>query len=119
MPIASTTRRCGSTSSPGTSSATGTSRRPRFLSGRLAVEVFAADGAAGRLLEAESRLITALARVDPLTFLDTPARPRHAAIETLDGVELYVPLAGVVDDVGGELRRLERELAKVEDDLGG
>ena len=29
-----------------------------------------------------------------------------------------MPLAGVVDDVGGELRRLERELAKVEDELG-
>jgi valyl-tRNA synthetase len=85
---------------------------------RLAVELFAADAAARRLLEAESRLITALARIEPLTFLDAPARPHHAAVETLDGVELYVPLAGVVDDVGGELRRLERELAKVEADLG-
>ena len=85
---------------------------------RLAAEVFAADAAARRLLEAASELIMTLARLDPLTFLDTPTRPRHAAIETLDGIELYVPLAGVVDDVGGELRRLERELAKVEDELG-
>src|SRR5207237_10483793 len=85
---------------------------------RLAAEVFAADAAARRLLEAASELITTLARLDPLTFLDTPARPRHAAIETLDGIELYVPLAGVVDDVGGELRRLERELAKVEGERG-
>src|SRR5207253_3122936 len=58
------------------------------------------------------------ARAEPLTFLDAPARPRHAAIERLDGIELYVPLAGVVEDVGGELRRLERELAKVDAELG-
>jgi len=85
---------------------------------RLAVELFAADAAVRRLLEGESRLITALARIEPLTFLDAPARPHHAAVESLDGVELCVPLAGVVDDVGGELGRLERELAKVEDELG-
>jgi len=85
---------------------------------RLAAEVFAADAGARRLLEAASQLITTLARVEPLTFLDAPARPRHAAIERLDGIELYVPLAGVVEDVGGELRRLERELAKVEAELG-
>ena len=85
---------------------------------RLAVDLFTADAAARRLLEGEARLITVLARVEPLTFLDAPARPQHAAVESLDGVELYVPLAGVVQDVGGELGRLERELAKVEGELG-
>src|SRR5256886_5564867 len=85
---------------------------------RLAATVFARDAAARQRLEAESPLIAQLARVEPLTFVDTPARPRDAAIETLDGVELYVPLTGLVDDVGGELRRLERELGKVEEELG-
>src|SRR5204863_508776 len=40
------------------------------------------------------------------------------AADRTRGVQLYVPLAGVVDDVGGELGRLERELAKVEGELG-
>src|SRR5207244_2842115 len=42
---------------------------------RLAAEVFARDAAARQRLEAESPLIAQLARVEPLTFVDTPARP--------------------------------------------
>jgi valyl-tRNA synthetase len=37
----------------------------------------------------------------------------------LDGIELYVPLAGLVEDLAAEQRRLERELEKVAKELGG
>jgi valyl-tRNA synthetase len=37
----------------------------------------------------------------------------------LDGVELYVPLAGLVEDLAAEQSRLERELEKVAKELRG
>jgi valyl-tRNA synthetase len=85
----------------------------------VAVQLFAADARARAQLQDSAPLVAALARAQPLELLATAARPKAAAVEALDGVELYVPLAGLVDDVGAEVRRLERELAKVEGEHRG
>jgi valyl-tRNA synthetase len=85
----------------------------------LGVQVFAPDAAVRTTLVAEAPLVRALARAEPLTVLDRATRPPRAAVETLDGLELYVPLDGLIEDVGAEIRRLERELVKIEGELRG
>ncbi|MBI2460502.1 MAG: valine--tRNA ligase [Candidatus Rokubacteria bacterium] len=55
-------------------------------------------------------LARAGARVDPAA-----TRPARSALALVEGVELYVPLAGV--DLGGERQRLDRELRRVEAEL--
>ena len=73
-------------------------------------------GGAG--LEAEAVFIRRLARVDPLTFhpvgttFDEPAVTARAG-----GVEIFLPLAGMVD-LTAERDRLARELAEAESTLG-
>ena len=83
------------------------------------VQVFAAEATTRARLQDAAPLVIALARVEPLTFLAAAARPKAAAVEALDGVELYVPLAGLVEDVGAEVKRVERELKKVDDEHRG
>jgi valyl-tRNA synthetase len=43
-------------------------------------------------------------------------KPRGAATAVVQGAEIYVPLYGLID-FGGERRRLEREIAKVREEL--
>jgi valyl-tRNA synthetase len=82
-------------------------------------QVYAADAATRARLGDAAVLIATLARLEPFTVLARPERPSGAAVEMLDGIELYVPLAGLVADLAGEQRRLERELEKVAKDLSG
>ena len=85
----------------------------------LGVQVFVADAGARAALTAQASLIRTLARVEPLEFLSTATHPAGAAVEALDGIELYVPLKGLVQDLSAERQRVERELAKVEQELAG
>jgi valyl-tRNA synthetase len=82
-------------------------------------QVYAADEATRARLGDAASLIATLARIEPFTVLGRPERPSGAAVEMLDGIELYVPLAGLVEDLAAEQRRLERELEKVAKELGG
>jgi len=82
-------------------------------------QVYAADEATRARLGDAASLIATLARIEPFTVLARPERPSGAAVEMLDGVELYVPLAGLVEDLAAEQRRLERELDKVAKELRG
>ncbi len=80
------------------------------------VEARVIGGGAG--LDAEAVFIQRLARVDPLTFhpaettFDEPAVTARAG-----GVEIFLPLAGMVD-LAAESERLARELAESEATLG-
>ena len=85
----------------------------------LAVDVAAVDGAVRASIEAGAPLVCALARIEPLTLRAPEAMPKAAAVEALDGIEIAVPLAQLVDDVGAEVRRLERELTKAAQDHRG
>ena len=68
-------------------------------------------------MAAERQGISGLARAVFQEAEDLPAEPgAHAVLQS--GAELFLPLAGVVD-VGRELRRLEKELARLEGILEG
>jgi valyl-tRNA synthetase len=60
--------------------------------------------------------LAALARAE-IRIDRAAARPPQSALAVSDAGEAYVPLEGIVD-LSAERRRLERELAKAEDELG-
>jgi valyl-tRNA synthetase len=83
------------------------------------VRLYVADGAVRVRLTDALPLVATLARAEPLALLDGPSQAANAAIESVAGVVLTIPLAGLIDDVGAELRRIGREVEKVEKELGG
>ncbi|HEY3375768.1 MAG TPA: valine--tRNA ligase [Candidatus Aquicultor sp.] len=62
-----------------------------------------------------SSYIKELAWVAELTIGESLVKPEHAAVDVEQGVEVFVPLAGLVD-IEEEKKRLGRELAKTEAD---
>src|SRR5262249_2535658 len=67
------------------------------------------------LLQRESAAIGALAKADPRIAPDAD-RAADAGLKVVEGAEIHVALAGVID-VRAERERLGRELRKVEDEL--
>jgi valyl-tRNA synthetase len=81
--------------------------------------LFAPDaGVRARLVDVLP-LVATLAKVEPLALLDAAERPANAAVESVGGVELTVPLTGLIDDVAAEAQRIAREVEKVEKELAG
>ncbi len=76
------------------------------------------DPAARRDLEADEALLRALGRIGALRYLARGESLRGAATALVDGVQVFVPLAGLVD-VDEEIRRLTREIGKVDGELAG
>jgi len=68
------------------------------------------------LLQENSRAILALTRVEELQILNEGSRPKGAASYIFNEIEIFVPLAGLVD-VDGELAKLEKEQGKVSQQL--
>jgi valyl-tRNA synthetase len=68
------------------------------------------------LLQVNSRAILALTRVEELQILTEGSRPKGAASYIFNEIEIFVPLAGLVD-VDGELAKLEKEQGKVSQQL--
>jgi valyl-tRNA synthetase len=83
---------------------------------RLGLGVYAPDAGVRAEITESRALIENLARVDGLEVHSHQSRPEGALLVALDGMELYVPVAGVID-VAAERARLERELEKVTRDL--
>ena len=82
----------------------------------LLVRAGAAEAAA---LSTMRDRVLRLARLDSLDLLGADdAPPREAVSEVVRGVEVILPLAGLVD-VGAERERLAKEIAKVEKEVGG
>jgi valyl-tRNA synthetase len=75
-------------------------------------------GAARGLLEEQRELIASLARLDLNAFQveKHAARPAQALALIVDKVEVYLPLAGMID-VEREKSRLTNEIAKVNNDI--
>ncbi len=68
------------------------------------------------VLAAEASLIRRLARVEKLEFQLQGSRPGGAAMRLAAGVEVYLPLAGLID-LDEELSRLNRSISKEEKKL--
>ncbi|MEN6448056.1 MAG: valine--tRNA ligase [Syntrophaceae bacterium] len=83
----------------------------------LDVAIKVADPALKSLLEANSAHIRDLARTGLVRFIsDDVDRPKKCALSVRKGLEVYVPLEGVID-IDKELDRLSKQMAKVKKDL--
>jgi valyl-tRNA synthetase len=85
----------------------------------LEARLFAADASVRARLADVLPLVATLARAEPLALVDAAERPANAAVESVAGVELVVPLTGLIDDVAAETSRIAREVEKVEKELAG
>ena len=74
------------------------------------------DLSKNKLLQENSKAIHALTRVEELHVLTEGKRPRGAASYIFNEIEIFVPLAGLVD-VEQELAKLEKERGKVSQQL--
>jgi valyl-tRNA synthetase len=68
------------------------------------------------LLATAEGYIRQLARVQEVQVGTTLERPQLSAVAVTDGLEVYVPLEGVID-VAAETQRVERELERVQREL--
>jgi valyl-tRNA synthetase len=78
--------------------------------------VICPDADKGKLLQENSKAVLALTRVEELQILAEGKRPRGAASYIFNEIEIFVPLAGLVD-VEQELAKLEKEQGKVSGQL--
>ncbi len=69
-------------------------------------------------IAADEAMLRTLARLQDLRYLAAGERVSGAATALVDGVEVFVPLAGLVD-LDEEIKRLGREIGKVEGELAG
>jgi valyl-tRNA synthetase len=72
--------------------------------------------AAETQLRAHELYVRRLARLGEVRYQRDGERPRGAALAVVDGAEIYIPLAGLVN-LQEESKRLEREVGKVTADL--
>ncbi len=84
----------------------------------LDIALRVADPEVRRALEQDATMLCTLGRLSSVRYLGPAERVRGAATALVDGVEIAVPLIGLVD-LDGELRRLTREIGKVEGELAG
>ncbi len=83
-----------------------------------ALEVILApeNGEVKGLFEKHSHHLGALAKLSGIAYLDGGAPPEKSASAALPGLNLYVPLAGLVD-FAAEEKRLTKSIAKLETEL--
>jgi valyl-tRNA synthetase len=75
-------------------------------------------GAADRTwLAATQSLLTRMAKLERIEWLDAGVSPPPAAMQLVGELKLMVPLAGLID-VAAERARLDKEIARREQDLG-
>ena len=69
-------------------------------------------------LRTHEAYVRRLARLGEIRYQADGERPRGAALAVVEGAEIYIPLVGLVN-LQEELKRLEREIGKVANDLAG
>lgn len=67
------------------------------------------------ILEKNASYIKELAWVEELIISPDITKPEHAAVDVAQGIEIFIPLAGLVD-IEEEKKRLGKELAKTQTD---
>jgi valyl-tRNA synthetase len=83
---------------------------------KLTAVVFCPGAEKRAVLLANSERIAGLTRLENLSIVATAAKPANAASFVGAGLEIFVPLQGLVD-VAAELAKNDKELAKVEEKL--
>ena len=84
----------------------------------LSTIVVPSDGTVEKEIRSHEIYIRRLGRVSDVHYQRDGEKPRGAATAVIDGMEVYVPLLGLID-LQEESRRLEREIARVNSDLAG
>src|SRR5215475_8944726 len=84
----------------------------------LAAIVIPKAETAERQLRSHESYVRRLARLGEIRYQADGERPRGAALAVVEGAEVHVPLAGLVN-LQEESKRLEREIGKVVNDLAG
>jgi len=85
-------------------------------SAQIKATVICPDEGKGTLLKENSKAILALARVEELQILTEGKRPKGAASYIFNEIEIFVPLAGLID-VDQELAKLDKDEGKVSQQL--
>ena len=78
------------------------------------IEVVIRANGQQQLLKAYEFYMKELARIKDILFLDGNA-PEHSAVGVYKGIEVFVPIEGLID-VQKELGRIEKELVKIHED---
>ncbi|GAB4280528.1 MAG: valine--tRNA ligase [Coriobacteriia bacterium] len=84
--------------------------------GRKVDVVVKAPDSEAMLLRAEESYLADLAGVGSLTVAEDATRPPHSSADVVSGMEVYVPLEGLVD-LEAERARIAKDAAKAEADL--
>ena len=83
---------------------------------RVPIQFYSANQAALTALGEQVRSLEILAKIDGLAFNPAGDRPQAAAKAVVQDVEIYLPLAGLID-FAEEDRRLTKEMDKISKDL--
>jgi len=81
------------------------------------IPVILAAGSLAGMLEAQAPLIEFLARTEkPQVYAHLEHKPEQSISLLADSVEIYLPLAGMVD-IGQELERIDKEIAQAQQEV--
>ncbi len=83
---------------------------------RLHARIVCASEAVRRTLSQHEAYVKALAGLRSLELLEHGVRPRQAAVSVVSGMEVFVPLEGVID-FDKEAARIQRALERVEKEM--
>ncbi len=84
----------------------------------LNVAIMAPEDTAKTICEAQSEIITNLARLNHLEISSQLPKPKTSATAIVGSVTIYVTLEGIID-ISQETARLEKELAKLNKEMVG
>lgn len=84
----------------------------------MTLEVFvqSSDENIRKIADAQKEMILDLARLKSLTISEPGPKPKGAATAVVQGATIFVSLEGILD-VAQEIRRLEKEIGKIDTDL--
>jgi valyl-tRNA synthetase len=83
---------------------------------RIAAQISLADPASERLLKSHASYIQDLAKIESLGIGQKLKRPKSSAVAVLGDMEIFVPLAGIID-VKKEAARLRQKIKELENIL--
>ena len=79
----------------------------------ISLQILSASNDRGSAIKTYGSYLKKLGRVENVEMISAKAKPKLASSAVVDGVELFVPLAGLIDVAAVRLR-LEKEIARLQ-----